>query len=413
MVQIPYGDIGSGATAPGTPLGDMLGAAGDFVCDMYENYPDWSIGDPTGFGSIARGIWDNLCRPQRGDPPFPQLPPPGGQCECQLYEVSGSFALFGPSQPWSATLRGPIGQARLYGLAGGNLAFGFYHQNNACNGWQVFNIVSNFTAEDWKEGRVSATLTSISPVGGQPDLCGDRPPIYPPSIPTAPELERETPINFSPTVVIPVGFVYIRPNIDIDVDARANIDVGVDVNLDVGVNFNFNLGGVNISFGGGGGSPTPPLPPADPRPNPPVAPNPPLAPGTDIVLDELDEIQNLLEDIKDCACQYEGTLRTTQYNIANSRTVSTPPRTIGATIELTQIPSNGSGQWGGENAPDVEYAGWGWFKYEDDGLSERLPVDAKNKAFIPPRPGAVGFAYTLKVGYLGILRVHYLESVGA
>jgi hypothetical protein len=165
---------------------------------------------------------------------------------------------------------------------------------------------------------------------------------------------------------------------------KVNFDLsGGELKLEVNPNLE-----VNIGNGKG-----------NPNTNPPISP----APGLDgeLIADRFDRIEDLLEDLENCACNDAdlSTLVATSGNNANSQCVSiSVGRNKFCALAITQRPVNEKSQ-AGLNAPDVLYAGWAWFK-TGDYLFERAPVDCEGKIFKNPG-NASAFCYTLYAGYLG------------
>lgn len=411
MPELSWGEALSLAEDAGSAIGNAIKGAGEFYCDMIREYPNWSLSNPLGLDPISRAINDKLCGPS-----YPPLPPPlppitGGGCRCIRYRVSweGKQNLV----PFSgfADVLGPVGQLIIEPVEGDALRAIFYHQNEECTGWTLTGILQAGPPSSWRDGRNEARITSIVRLDGLPDECRPNIPTYPPVIPPPEVTQRNVNINFGPSIGVNVPILIVRPDIDIDVNNEVNIDFQPHFELpDINLDIKFDIGGVTINPTSGGDKP-PYLPPPDPRTDPPKLPATDLDKKLKPIKDDLKKVKEDLADLEKCACPDQGTPRVTQYTTNNALEVSVPQRVVSCTIELTQIPTNARGQWGG-GAPDVTFSGWGWFKYEDGGLSERQPIDSSLKAFIPPRPNPVGFAYTLQAGFSGILRVHWREVAG-
>lgn len=392
----------------GSALGQAIKAAGEMYCDFIRQYPNWSLQNPLGLDPFQRAINDELCGPEYPPLPPPLPPIPGGKCRCVLYRVTWSGTRNGEPLSGYVDVNGPIGALQKEKIDADIIRAGFYHQNSLCNGWEVFGILQAGPVEGWSDGRFDAQITSIVRLDGQPDQCAPDLPYYPPVIPPAPILRRDVNITFGPGVAVNIPIILVRPDIEINPDIDFNIDFSPHFDLpDINIDIKFDIGGVDINpRQPDTGAPY--IPPADPRTNPPKLPGDDLDKKLKPVKDSLTSLSNKVDELEKCACPEVGIKRTIQYGLANSSRVSVPQRVESCTIELVQIPSNARGQ-AGISAPNVIYSGWGWFIYEDDGLSERMPVDAQNKSFIPPRPNPVAFAYTLQAGFTGILRVHWRE----
>jgi hypothetical protein len=188
-----------------------------------------------------------------------------------------------------------------------------------------------------------------------------------------------------PPIIIPPGAIQVKPQITVKIGPNR---------------ITFDLSGGKLSF-----EPDISIPitigrgPNGENPNSPI----PLEPGLDgeLIADRFDRIEDLLQDLEDCACDDSdlGALVATPGNNANSQCVSiSVGRNKFCAIAITQRPTNEKSQ-AGLNAPDVLYAGWAWFK-TGDYLFERTPVDCEGKIFKNPG-NASAFCYTLYAGYLG------------
>jgi hypothetical protein len=399
MGFLTWQELTNPAYGNGTAIGSAINAAGGFVCDMYRRFPRWLFPDPTGFGAVVQGISDRLCS---GAPaPEPQEPyVPGGKCNGVLYRVTFNAKLFGAPPIVGATvdLYGPVTRIGYYPLSTGLLAYGLKSRNQAGTAVITTNLIAQFTPADIESGAVSAEVLSIVRLDGQPDDCGGQAPTWAPSIPTLPDLNRTAPVVIAPGITIITPMILIRPSLNINVNATANINIQPTINLpDIGLNINFQVGGVNVnnSFNIGGGDPPLYLP--DPRPNPPLLP-----PGgsTDVDLSDLynrlRDVKELAEDIKACACE-EFSLTPVGLSQGRSGTVSLPPLTEFVVLEMIETPPGAKFQ-AGLDAPDVLYAGWAWYGYQPNHLSQRDPVDASRKAFFPTFAPAQ-FSWTLYAGF--------------
>jgi hypothetical protein len=101
-----------------------------------------------------------------------------------------------------------------------------------------------------------------------------------------------------------------------------------------------------------------------------------------------------------------ATLQFETYTAANSNSITLPLYSQWVEVEIVQAPDSVRSQWGGDNAPDVQYVGWYSFGVTTVA-SERVPL---NYGFVsvPVPVGARNFSFTIyafgtakvKVGYL-------------
>lgn len=399
MGFLSWEELQSPSYGSGTAIGSAIQAAGGFVCDMYRRYPYWAFPDPTGFGAIVRGISDKLCNDPTPLPP-PDIPAvPGGKCKCVQYDVFFTGKL-PQSQVFSGSfrVRGAISRASYKANANGLIKFGFNAFNDACTVQSEFNVIDNVTSEDIDNGSAFGRIDSIVRVDGQPDTCGDQPPTYKPKIPPVGDLNRVAPVVIAPGITINTPIIFIRPTVNVNIKPNININIQPTIQLpDLGLNINFQVGGVNINnsfnFGGGGFNPLP-----DPRTDPPTLPD-----GSDTDLDltelyaRLTAIKNQLNTIQECACEPQKILVGQSIGNGQSGDVALPNNTKFVVTTITNIPSSYKFQ-SGLDAPEVLYAGWGWFKYQNDFLAERSQVDAQKKCFFTSG-SAKRFAWTLYSGF--------------
>lgn len=399
MADIPYSEFYK-SLADGTAgtLENIGNAAASLACGLWSSYPAFMAGtginDPS--TQMMSALYDRMCKPRNQEPPPPQKPFNGGQCNCVQYRINYTNYL-GGSEWYTAdtTQYGPLSGPSIEG-DGPNKSYGLYVGAPGCGERHRYNFISGF--ENWAIAPNAAfcTINSITRVDGSPDDCGDPPPQYPPVVVPPGDLTTNAPVTINNTsVVVPVTIipttivapVYIRPTL--------NVDVG-------GVNVNFDLGGLTISLPNpSGGDKT--LPPGkDPRTNPPTS-RPPLG-GTNIDLKpierKLDALKDLLDQVKECACGGESgvTLQGQTLGSGTSGWFDLPVDTVAVVVTVTKLAENVKTEKG-LTAPDVYYAGWGWFTFQG-GMTERLPLDAGIKCypwtneFNPEK-----FGYTCRIGY--------------
>lgn len=391
---------GDGPLSPDSQFGQLVGAARDFVCDIYRAYPKFALADPLGAGAISEAIWDQICRQDPGDN-FPVLQPgiPGGQCPGSNYRITYRAEVNGSAEVINITRKGPVGSINTKAVGPGLIDVFF------ATGDGPYNIFSNASLEAWQNGTIAAQIILVQPEPGQPDNCGNGLPVHPPVIPPADELERDAPISprGGPSFTIPL--VYIRPTVDIDNE--------FDVDLTIPVTIRGPLIGIDIQFGPNGINITP-----GPRDNPWRQPGDPRAPNVPpgSKSPELRELEKLTKDQKElldrlkklaiCVCPEDGIVRAITAPAGPSGRISAPQRTFLVVTQITTFPVNGKTQYG-EGQSDVYYAGWGWWT-QGGGMGDRMPLDAAEKAFTVragPKPSA--FEYTCTNGYRASATLYY------
>ena len=382
------------ATETADTLRNAANAAANAVCDLYENYPRGvipSFGDPTGVGAFTDGLLNRLCAPRGKTPTPPALPFTGGQCVCIQYRVMGTINGFGiGSSNFDLFAQGPIGGIVNNKQGGSDNRYGFFSGAAACGG-RVFNGVIQSALDG------TVVITSVTPFPVVPDTCGNPPVEYPDVV--------IPPIAFSPniTVGLPGGSVSIPVTVIPTVFAPLTV-FRPEFNVDVGgINVNFNLGGVDLTLNLPGGNPIR-LPPGDSRPVPPPS-TPPREPVPSPC--DLTEVIDLLEDIKECACDEPRNLLSTSFGLARGRAIALPPDTQYVVLEV--FPSTGLKMQVGEGtAPDVYFAGWYSFGRGTSG-GERIPISFLQSSLFAPE-GASTFSYSLNFGAEATLNVFYFEE---
>lgn len=400
MADIEYSEMrGRNGTEPGDVLLNLASAARQAVCGIYRASPGAIVGndaaiDPIGVGRAVAGFYDRMCSDTG---PMPTLPPsPGtGQCPGTIYRVQIAWKWFQFTGTTDRNLPGPIGPIKYRDTPGNN--YEAFHEYGTQTPRQTAFIINVDQADANRKANLSASFTSITPVSGV-DNCGQ----IAPTFPRAPL----PPGGFSPTVPyrdrdgirnVPVRIFPVPVPVGINVTPTVNVQIGE-------INFNFDLKGaklfpINLDL-------TVPInigPGTDVQPNP----NPPKEdPGEGLdpkaISDRFDRLEDLLEELKDCACKEEGDLTTTQFatNVTSFVKTGLPEgRNKFCAIALTKLPQDDK-RINGENAPDVIFAGWAWFVGANGYTSERMPVDAAGKLFKNPG-GFTGFAFTLQKGCRG------------
>lgn len=216
------------------------------------------------FDAARRAIpnfWRNmLC--DTDAPPVPGPPFTGGQCACVSYRVVFTRTVPGsqPQQVTSQPLAGPI-LGLVQGTSGNATTFSVRH--GVCSGG--VQTGTTLTQVSSSSAGTTASIVSIIRVDGQPDNCGNPPPVIRPPNPGDVTVNRNVTYNNSNnvSVTIPVVFVYARATLD--VDANITIPFTANINGELNVTGNVNVDGtVNINIGTAGGGSAP----KDPRKSP-------------------------------------------------------------------------------------------------------------------------------------------------
>jgi len=382
-------------------LANIASGARNAVCDVYRSSPGFitspdasSPGLGGDLGEAYRQMLDSLC----GDRPLPPAPPKlsGGQCAIP-YTVGWETKGPGPlgtvtTNNQTDILQGPIRGMQFIPSVGG-APFAEYAIVHGANSTR--RIVLGFSTNIPRYEVHRATITSITALNPELDVCGDTPNPFP-SLPSTPDsynppttyrdrgVDVDVTVNIPP-IVIPPGAISITPKLEVKVGPNKVVFDGSGARLELSPELN-----IPITIGGGT---------TTPNPNAPVT----VAPEIDgeLLADRFDRIEDILEDIQKCACDDDGIgpLVTTVGNRAPSQCVSiSVGRNKFCAIALSDQPINRKIQSGG-SAPDVIYAGWAWFK-AGDYLFERSPIDSQGKLFKNPG-GAEAFCYTLYSGFNG------------
>lgn len=242
---------------------------------------------------------ERACRPyldslEYGDPPSLVQPFTGGQCSDLRYNVFGTYTSnqedvggCGTTRNWQASgIFGPIsGITKDPGIQQGWKVQGGITAVNCVDietGKQLIDVsscgpsVSNFTV---RAGRPS--ISSVVPLFGEPDVCGDRPPEYTP--PTAPALPGPPVERYNP-----------GPNIDVNIGVEVNIDGSIDIDFGTGP-ITIDPFGDSDEPGGGGDEPGGGGPDGGPvEPGFQGEPGTPIDVGPGDAADETDPNRNLI-----------------------------------------------------------------------------------------------------------------------
>jgi len=258
-------------------VGGAVNAANDLEQKVS---PFWKGGEGTKLRQRLGDALSGFCPYKREDPPTPTPSPYlGGQCAGVQYTVTAGITRYngtppGAQQPVtqppsviSGGFRGPITPF----VSGPSV--GFRYRDSAGN--QLTYILGSSASTGSPPDFYAPALTSFSAVrtDGQPDTCGNPPPVAPraPTTPTPPL----APVNvtIAPNVTVPMTF---SPNVGVVfVNARGEITVPVTVNATFtagGITTNVNLD-FDVNLEDPSGDPQPPATPRPPTP-PPDRPKP-------------------------------------------------------------------------------------------------------------------------------------------
>lgn len=435
MPDIPFSELNANlSTNTGDALTNIANTAANFYCDLYAADPLGVTGGliRTPAGTAINALNTRLCSPRAKNPPPPALPFSGGQCEIE-YSFDTSFGSTDPERPGNPTI--PIIGTASYSLVPGPVLGTAIRLNAGGQGKRgvvlvkpsplypdgelVVWISSDSVLERYEGAYVR--ISNVQPSNASlPDNCGNPAPTYEPVVAPVINFSAPVSVNFGVTgnLVVPVTVVPVRIAPNINIRPEIKVDVG-------GIEVSFSPDGVTFNFGDNNNTTNiSPSPGTDPRTNPP-APRPPSGGGggsvqcpdpcpdpcdDTAVLEKLGDLEELLEDIKDCACEktYEEQVFNTQP--VNNERRGLPPRTKSVCIKVTKIGDRISGEWGGGSAPNVEYLGW--YAWRIDGLeSDRHPISYEFSCYQAPER-ATGFSYTLRNNSLAFLTVlHEVEVV--
>lgn len=382
--------IGAGTADFGDKVADSVRI---FACGLWNSFPDQITQNSSLGASFSRGFMNSACADQTLPPP-PTSDFEGGQCPGESYRIEyqglrqnndGSVSVTGN---FVDTI-GPIAtQAPFSNLV---LTYNGVVSTQIFNGKPAIFQMNNGNINVFVDTAVAPMqqalfLFQTKGIGnikfaredGGPE-CGDPPPTYPPTSPTANDYNTTVNINTEDGGVINVPITF-SPTL---FSFPMNFDLG-------GVNVRIDIGGISFNFGGRDASDIPlPLPDGQEHPFPAPNDNPnesfnpiPLPPPN---TDDFDE------DVKDPMDPKE-------------EDVGDELRFVRVTV--TGIPANAKEQFG-DGAPNVFYCGW--FEFQSDSFNfPRRPIHFSQCIFDAPE-GATGYAYTLYEGFTGFATVYTLK----
>lgn len=401
VVDLTYADLNAGdlGTTTGDTLRNAANAAANTVCNLYRDYPSGIIPSfgTSPPGQFTDGLMRSLCGPRGTLPDPPVSPFNGGQCVCVSYDVTFVRSTNGGPELTSTNSKlGPIQGVVSEPVPGGDgSTVNFYIVSGSpdCGGVSKSSVIGNVNPSN-----SYVRITNVVRTDGLPDTCGNLPTDYPDETPPITNYNTNvdvniggttisTPVTIIPTVFAPVNI--FRPEL--------NVKVGP-------INVNLSLGGVTFSPSFEVNAPIT-LPGKDPRPLPPT-PTKPKDPANQEACD-LTEVIDLLEDIKDCACE-DGTLKSTVYGASEGREITLPVNTKSVLVNVVNVGNGVKLQVGEGEARDVRFLGWCAFGAGGDP-GERVPISFVRSHFIAPE-GSTHFTYSLNFESTATLTVTYLEK---
>lgn len=384
---------------------NVVNTAADFVCDLWQNYSEFSsgFGDPTGVGKFNNALFSRLCEPRDKRPPNPPFAQfTGGQC-AKAYRLTGTYR-YGPNAQTSSFIFnnavGPIKGLKVvptatprrskYGIA-------FTPSINWPDGFAPF-----IEGGDDSVRPVELLSLIATPLVGTDD-CGDPPPTYPPKAPGPNDVKKNVNVNVGAGVVVfaPVTLIPTRFDIDAEINPQINVSVGP-------FNVTFDAGGITVSPNFNFGNQPKTLPSADESPGDVLPPQPPRK-GTDCpdvkvdptdltpVITRLEALQELVEDIEECACPVGYTRAVSGAGFGNSGEIVLPKNTIEVLLSLVDVPDNAKTQSGGDNAPLQYFCGYYAFG-DGSAYGSRQPINTANSMFEVP-VWATSFYWSLYTAY--------------
>lgn len=403
---------------------DAANAAAQMICGLYGKSPSTVVKlIPAGAGLIdnSRGLFDDLCQNIAPLPPPPALPFSGGQCDSVSYDVTvrinhyiGGDSTSGPLTRvdiYSTQVWGPVSTDFLTAPAtwtNGNVSgAGFGKVTMVCRGTTNLAVQPSGSFDvigDSSNSFISIQSVSIVRSNGQPDLCGNPLPQYPP--PSA------TVNDFSSTAVL-----HINPTTTINAPITFTPTIAPSVGL-FRPEFNFNVGGINVNLSIGGFTFSPtleipvnlPVPYFDPRsaPGVPRPINPPSNGSGSTPFDPtaiITRLHRIEQEIIDCCAAFHpysppplANIIATSLGSGQGGTFALPPLTFRVDVQITTRPTREKVQIG-VLSPDVLFAGWARFS---DGATtgKRQAIDSVKTFFSPTERIANTFTYTLYTGYV-------------
>lgn len=366
------------------------------ACALYQGFPGFITGGQfdNPMSDLNDSFMDNLCRPTGQLPPPKASPFDGGQCLCRNYTVTMSITITG-----SGT--NPNFQLSMFGPIVG-IAYEDFTNASGQPARNAYLVGSSASCQGGAKREAlfggapvtsTATITSVTPVDGLADSCGNPAPRYPISQPSANSLTVNVPITLSPNVNIIAPITIFAPITNFS----PQVKVG-PVNVDIG------LGGLTLDF-----DPTINLPGTNPVPTTPPKPGPGNSQQERDCDFQLDEVLRYLKRLRECQeCDRDYDFLSTGVVSGVSGSVSVPAGGIplAAVLTITKSPVTKRSQ-PGLTEPDVLYGGWGW--WEGNGyLGDRLPVDAASKIFdAPTTPSLPTFRFTVYTGFEASIQMTY------
>lgn len=251
--------------------------------------------DLLGLGRAAFAFRDNYIRNFCNDEPTPPAPPfPGGQCPVK-YTVRIRYNATNPVTELPVTgfyenvWWGPIGGLEVtkpsvtYDPNGSDVALLCYGRGSDSSPLPV-QVSFDVASQPWND--TVWFIESITRLDGQPDNCGDPPPVIVPYNPG--DFTIDTDINYTNNdgidITIPVVGVVGVAFVDADLNLNVPVSFTFSPNFNFDPTFTYNID-VNLNLGGGDDKISPPyVPPNKPyRPGPPGSNSPgDYLPGDDV-----------------------------------------------------------------------------------------------------------------------------------
>jgi len=402
---------------------DAANAAAKMICGIYGKSPSTVVNIiPAGGGLIdnSRGVFDDLCAPNQLPPaPVPQFS--GGQCDSVLYNVSlaintqsGHYApdcalIVTGTLTGYATVFGPVSGIRLTNGAtmyGDCQIYGYSNVVATCRGTQATGIqpLGEFVLTGASGGNIlKITQSVVVRNDGQPDICGNPAPSYPPPSATPSDFTDVAIVHISPTATVSVPITFTPTVSPVIGNFRPE--------------FNFNVGGINVNLSPAGFTFSPtleipvnlPTPYFDPRSSPgiprPINPpssgagSPPFDPTAIIA-----RLKRIEQEIIDCCAAGHpysppplANIIVTSLGSGAGGTLTLPALTFRVDVNITTRPVKEKLQVG-TLSPDVLFAGWARFS---DGATtgKRQAIDSVKTFFSPTERIANTFTYSLYTGY--------------
>lgn len=410
MVTFSYSELAEDlGTNTADGLRNLANTAADAVCTAWRDYAAATSGfpDPTGLAAFNNGLFSRLCSPRGLVPDPPDEEFVGGQCPI-LYNVTVQIGSARPNEspgtfPPNETAQyfsvlGPIGGGSVLPLAGTQGKRGVVFvapQPDYPDGIITTWSDPNPSSDGRYDGAFSTVISVVPTDPNQPDECGSSLPVYPPIVPpldvfnfpvnvNVGPLNLDLDLSFSPTIFAP-EFAF-KPEFNVGIgpfQVVFNPD-GVDIFLSPNIDINVNL--------------PPGLDPRSPQPTP----KPPTGGGSGncppCICPEVDlePVLDLLEEIKDCACE-EDEFETVEFPESSGDLITVPTWIKEVRINVTDLSDGVRTQLGEGTSPDVVFVGWFAFG-NGTSLGERIPLSFGNNVFLNKLKEINSFAYSLNFG---------------